>query len=417
LDFRRFADRALSELESVGGPKQERMGHGLRETLSVASASRHPRLTAESIIERPNEIGAGDVSRLEAVILKDSLDWQCARLTECLADCPLPEATFALVRLASADKSKAWWTALQGGRARAALGPKETWPRILKVRNVIATGFADSKAADQDLIEDAKKLLPSLVTRDFEWSDPEGFRAAVRALAEQYDKDTSTKLLIDYLKTAKDELSEEESVFFCLKYVNKLNGVNIGKLGKDVDRLWGPYAGKNMIQVVNDAVKWYGRRGLQPETPAPYKVKDGDLRIVGYRTDDPDSSMIGLWVYEENPREANRTQTVTAGRYVMNYEVSVVHERGNDGGHRAILYNAGAGFKDEDGTGGGVYGIVFWASELPKSEKGISPWRIVIERAPDPKSVLSGRKVFEDWWKEYSPAAAGDKAPEEPPGK
>jgi len=393
VGFKDFFDRAATELSIA----DEGSSHSIAATLA----------------RRGRKLSAADVPRLKELLLTKDTRAEQSHLLDCLAGCPLPEAASALADLARDERSLVWWSALRSDRTIEALGPRDQWPELIKVRMVIASRFSKSEAArDKNVTAGARKALPGLLTSDLKEADFTGFLGVLGDLIEQCDKDTANRAMVDYLKTAKEWVRDDRAVGSVIRHINYLNKVNIAGLGKDVQKTRMGLRQRNLRQVINEALDWYAGGKGSAGIPADYKAKNGDLRFVAYRKKDPEHSVIGLWIYEEKPKEVRRGHVASSGGTELKYEVEVVSER-MAAGRKSVFYSIGFNIDPYEGYGFGVSSVFVWDDELPETVHDFRGWKFVAERANSPKSVLSGTTVFEKWWAKYGPADAAQQYTDE----
>lgn len=406
VDFDGFVDKALDELESI--PAGELLDSRLLmfdDSSALVAQRKRPLGISQSLAERGEHLKAADVERLKKIILAGAAANSPSALVDCLLRCPLVEAQAALADIARSENTVMWWRALRSEKTLKALGPAAGWPRTVRVRSIIASGFISATVeGDKELADDARRLLPALVTREVEFADTEMFQTIMEELVARCDRETATAALTRFVKSARYS-SEEYTVYASVKYVNRLNGVDIAGLGTEAKDWWRNTEPGCMWQVASDAVRWYESRQMYVGLPAGYRAKDRDLRIIVVNKADPDTAAIALWRYDAGLTETGRRHKTTGGKCGIEYEVSV-DASGSDS--RGILYSIGIGvLTDGQSLGPGVYNLLYWDSELPRVYDEFDKWRLVVEHAVEPKSILSGRKVFEEWWAAHGPIDSG----------
>lgn len=244
------------------------------------------------------------------------------------------------------------------------------------------------------------------------------FSEILGRVEKELDRPTATAALVAFLKNT----AERPVPFYVIaKVVRRLNtwhGTNIGGLGgyaqmqREPRKSWYDWGG-----VAEDAVEWH-KTGVDPgSVPVECKSpKKGDLRIVWQDLEDPENSVIGVWVLPAGGVRRIGPFRITQGDKTFYYRLAhqTVHqtrppfqevpgysyqiaiadaERGipNDSLHP---YRANGRIADQE--------LPAKVDLKPANEE--LKWECWIEPLTAPESVLSGTKLFEQWWQSIKTA-------------
>lgn len=314
-----------------------------------------------------------------------------------------PAVGGALAKLAAGDRPWLWWPALEDERTLEALGPREHWSRAIRTRHAIVSGFDDSLDCDEATRTEALALLESAITYEFANLSPEAFMSAARTALAKLDAASADRLAIEFCERAYMLERDSHAVIPFVEHLNDTHNIEIGSLGVGIsDRLYYLYDGP---QMADDVLQWHATGTVPRDVPEGYRAGADDLRVILYDSREPEKSLVGLWIYLDGLLERPRRYVLKAGDRLFRYAIEV----GRSPTPQRMVVNArvvleGKGFTQANES--------FNGSDLPL-EVPVTRFDLdlVVEKADDPKSVLAGTKVFEDWWEKYGPEGVEPQGP------
>jgi len=377
LDFQAYADRAIDFLHEGDLNTRTSMAQALRQN-------------AEGLT-------AAHIERIQNVLLTAEPWANMTILLGCLDDSNLPAATRALAELARDQRSAFWCWALQKPEVVALLGARDTWPLHLEARYVAANGI-DTLEGEARRREIAEYLSGVLSDRQ-RIASLRGFRAAVDCLARLLEPAEASEAFIGYLERTRQYTWGSESVGRITQYISRWHGVDIGGLGDDTDAPLALAYARNWRQVRDDVLAWR-ETGVDPGAALRHaRATPGDLRVVSFHTGDPERSVACLWPAPPQGEHTSRVFTVESAGGAMAFSIEPRPAPGD--WHYRFVWGVDA--EQVIGTSSS-----FNPASLPFANDIMPPYRLVIEHADSPESVLSGTKVFEQWWEKHAPVEETD---------
>jgi len=363
-----------------------------------------------SEIERPGRrLSAANIGRIRE-ILSGEFDGRTAGcLVAALSRCQLPEAAAALVELAGRDDPRLWYPAFHSSQVLfGSLGAFDGWPRKLKVRRLIASGMKTSIVdAGADVVEEAKAVLATIVTPEVEEACSQyQFTELVDALAASAGHDEAIAVMEAYVRRLKDPDAATCTVTRMARYVNRWKGVNIASLGADPEKQSYILSGRDVAAAF---LRWRETGAVTGTPTASRTAKDADLRVVWFDKRRPESGAVALWVSADVPEVIGRREVLAASDSILVWTITpeTYYSSPSSGGPRRFRFDCG--FDVPAPTAPGYTGDSavwdFSLSDLPARREEPDGWTVVIEPALSTDSVLSGTRVFSDWWARYGPAA------------
>lgn len=321
-------------------------------------------------------------------------------------------ATRAMARIAEDPRPWLWVPAMEWLHGRdGALGDPASWDMDLKARWLLVNGNVANEAERRAIEARANELLPTYLTGDLQRMNQSGFDRILRHTVTRLDREKATAAIIGYLRTLPPVESQGDSnrqasaTIDSVRYLNELNGVNIGGLGKPSDTPRGGYDDHDLRQVAADAVAWYDT-GVDPGVmPEGYRAGPGDLRIAWVCKDDREQSLLGIWPAPKDAAARPRQYRLDSSDSFATYCISPqpggaawyvalttgIRMRCNYRGSKSL-------------SSGDLPALVFPGPEdMRNLESSMKSWEIYVERADSPTSVLSGTKAFDEWWAKYGP--------------
>jgi hypothetical protein len=134
------------------------------------------------------------------------------------------------------------------------------------------------------------------------------------------------------------------------------------------------------------------------DIPEGYRARKGDLRVIFIDKQSGEARAVGLYV-TEGPRTRSRQQVIEfPGGGGVAFRVSENPWRDQSGPTVQYLIEVSGGRSS--------WAKYVQAREMPCTFDEWRPFKIHVEHAVSPQSVLSGTKVFDQWWKKYGPEEA-----------
>jgi len=364
---------------------------------------------SQALAEHTDEFSPDDIRRIEQ-ILKEKPDNPL--LWECLSESKLPEATGALGRLELSDNIAVWWRAMGQDNTLSAFGDKDSWPDEVKVRAYIASGPEASET--ESIKAEAEKRMISFLTDGLPTADPVIPDAIFERLAEVADRATVEPIAVSSLRLAS---RRGLPLLAPVRQLNAWYGFNIGGVGASATGEDQPIAGTNPIQAVRDAVHWLDTGEVRIDSSDGYRVTGDDLRVIAYRPESLEKSAIGIWTPSSAPDEFSRVHIARGQAVCAVYSIAPttrmlvpLRHRMNKSRRPPPDYSAEyaiSEYADDGQVLGSSYGSrSFSLTQLPYAIHNEPEHRVVVERADSPESVLSGTKLFDEWWKAHGPVAA-----------
>jgi len=377
-------------------------------------------MAARALVENASKLSDDDVLRLTDAALNGlGPEHNKSLVLEAITSSRAGAVPDALSRLARDPRPWLWWPALRDERCPESAGPVDALQPQLRDRRLIASGFDPAIVSRRAPASDARTLLPALVTPEFEDRDPVAFAAVFELMVAQCGRAAAERAIWSFLTSAKDYARAGKALGLMVKYINLWHGVNIAGLGSDV-KAGLPHANLyGWREIVLDVLNWRDTGQIRPEIPPGYKVTKGDVRIILMKDGQPEAAGISLWVAPNSPAVVGGVRTVKAGSGFLAYSIEPGYGpysgriNGPPGpGRHDLAYEFQCEGSEAstyerayfETSGGGVY-------PLPQVDDRQPGWKIVIERADSLESVLSGTKVFSDWWDKYGASSADSTAP------
>ena len=373
---------------------------------------------ASSFWGRGRFLKAAHVARIGRLI-RDGNSREFTRiLFQALADCPLPEAQAARVEFANDDNPRFWWNVLTLPQARAVPGSFEPLEQKLKIRRLLTLRLDRSKfPADDRTLAEAKSVLPSLITAEvnesIRWVD---FKALIDSVIANCDADAAVATFARFMRGIRDYERAEAAVLRMIYHTNRLKRVSIGGLDPDSALPADPNLGLSIRKLALEYLQWFDTGKAAEDIPSGYRAKAGDMRVLLANGDEAERSAIGLWILDGVPKAVG-ARLLTTPSADLAFTISAKPIRppsatGDVPGY-AIRCRYNIGLKDKEYYGSSEREHEFVPADLPVTLGLEGSWSVVIERADSPQSVVSGTKVFSDWWAKYGAAIS----PVQPSGK
>ncbi len=267
--------------------------------------------------------------------------------------------------------------------------------------------WSDADAAeDGEAADEARRLLPTLLTPELASESPETFMKLFEKMEPLCGRERTQALILELLPSLR-EYYPAAGVF--IRDLNLWNGVDIGGIGATTDtEATTPDGARSWRRVVRDAVEW-GRTGIAPaDRLASRRARDGDLRVVVMPGETPKAAAVCLC----RPPRANEPVSLSdiAGGGDM---IIACETRNVRGPHTAFDVRITLCYSD--GRGGfnrATLGVAYGALPVTSLVYGVT---VTVEDATSPESVLKGTKVLEGWWRRHGPeGVALPEAVEEP---
>jgi hypothetical protein len=325
-----------------------------------------------------------------------------------LKACPLDEATSALVDLANDERPWLWRKPLQEPKVLAALGPADSWPRALKVKRAIASRFAPETVSDAQIAGEARSLLPTLLTDDLAARDPGVFAGIANAVMSQCDRETASHTAFAFIGGTREYAGAGDGIGVMIRYLNLWNGVDVAGLGSDVAKDSPCARLVNWREVCEQFIEWRASGKVAPQRRREGRVSAGDFRVIVVNGEDKENALIDIWSEADDAQAVGRVHVTGHGENFAAYSISPALWPGT--------MSTGPGSYDHE-IQCRVYadGYVLPLNMQPEFALPAKPSRqvrmfggfnrnVFIEAAELPESVLSGTKVFDEWWKAHGPA-------------
>ena len=370
---------------------------------------------AQALVENTSKLSDEDVLRLAAAALNGGgPEHNRPVVLEAITSSRAEAVPEALSRLAGDPRPWLWWRALRDERcAEFARTPAAPAPQ-LRVRRLIASGFNPAIASDSTMASKARVLLPTLITPEFQKSDPVAFAAVFDLLVAQCDRETAERAIWSFLTNAKDYSRAGDAIGLMVKHINLWNGINIADLGSDV-KAGLPHANLyGWREIVLDALEWRDAGSVPSHVPPGYRAKKGDVRVILMKEGQPEKAGISLWIAPDSPAVVGGVHTleVDSGFFAYSIEPSYGPYTGRiDGPPGAGRYDLTYEFECEgyeappwgpvyfETSGGGLYPLRQTADLQPG-------WKVVIESADSAESIVADTRAFSDWWAKYGPSTS-----------
>lgn len=302
-----------------------------------------------------------------------------------------------LAELAADERPWLWWPALSDERTHMALGLVEDWPEKLYAKLLVASGFDDSYDYTTRTYGQALRLLETIITPEFADISPQDFRHAAEMALARLDEEAAQEVAWQFLRQVHSLAPDGRAVIPFVEYLNRTHGVDIGSAGTDVDTQL--YENYDWYQVARDALEWRETGVVPRDVPEGHRAGKADLRVILYDSDSPEKSLVALWTDRGKTDMPLRRYLLQAGDRCLSFTLEV---RPGTGGRNDLSVVLQTVRKDKGSSGSSSS---FERSGLPLDVPlGHLGLNVVIEKADDPESVLSGTKVFADWWEKYGPA-------------
>jgi hypothetical protein len=409
---------------------------------------------AEALAENAHLLDETHVERIERLLFSGDCPPSAAPwLAAALYRCAVADATAVLCDMARDPRPLLWFTALPGGKTIDAFGAAGVLPIDIQAKRLILEKFAIQTS--QEVRTEAARILPSLVSLDLYDLGHEhyDFEDHLPLVARFCDKETATAAMVDFLRAALSRRDSYYGIYLVVKELNAMHGLDLGDLEASpllppwetwVDVSHSITRQRNWHAVAADAINWYETGIHSPLTRAGYRPQEGDFRLVMKAWDDPTLARIYVLpaAYENHCRYYRR-DIVFAG-YEVRYAyidpavdfdalrvddplpVGFSHMRRQQTRRPDQRFYVGMYFRDYeyDAVSQGLTTFAaqgegdsfFSLSDLPvtvldgtvgesrEPDRKPRPVLVVVERADSPESILSGTKVFEDWWEKFGPA-------------
>jgi len=377
MDFERYVDRALE---------------GLRE--GDLNTRTH---IAQALRQHAHDLSAAHIERIKDLLLSSEPWANMTTLLSCLDESKLPAAAEALADLAGNEGSVFWRRGLRKPGVVALLGPRESWPPLLEARYVAANGL-DLGITDEGRRRQIGACLAGMLNDRQRIAECTGFNAAADCLTRLLEPEEATELFVDCLMNSREYAWSPLGIARIVRYINRFNGVDIGGLGTDPDAPLALEHGRNWRQVRDDVLAWR-KTGVDPGAALRgARAMAGDFRIVWFNSEKPEDSIAGLWPAAAAVEYATRSLVVESVGHALAFSVT--------SSHPTAKWSCRFVWETERQTIGSV--CAFNPASLPIAREMMPGCRIVIENADSPESVLSGTKVFEEWWEKYGPEEGAD---------
>jgi hypothetical protein len=363
-------------------------------------------------------LDASHVERITQVLESTDDSDVCRELMMCLMNYRPAGRLAAIRRLSKGDKPWLWWPAVARLSERD-LGDPEDWDDPTRARVALVRGrqwHPSLQSVTDAALADA---LVAVLTPDFCHMQYDPFRSALEKAAAVLDKDTMTRVMIDFIRSSLERdhwgglpfdhhrnYHARGGICRAVRSLNALHGVDIAGLGSDLDAPAPDERGRDWEQNARDALHWYETGRMPGVLPEGYRATAGDLRVVWREKNDPEKGLVFLWSPSVEAPDAPRLHRLENGeRFTVwrtrqsgdspawSFELEMGRIR--DWATREALLLS----KDD------LPSIVFpnpSRKHVPWDDK-TEPWEIHVERADSPDSVLSGTKVFDQWWEKYGP--------------
>jgi len=366
---------------------------------------------ASSGLEKCDSLEDADFQKIKALVMeprweRDAIkqsfwgDDFLRRLMATLSERDGPGTTRALAGLARDPRPWLWWPATRALADRGKLDDVKLKRDELTLRVSLAAPEADFAAGHTADIAEVQPFFTPLFAR---MSPEHSFELAQR-ICTSYNAPAATEAIISFLRKAGDEPPPERIVRYLVTQLNAMNDVDIAGIGKHFDE----YVGASMYsfetqpavcdrrQGIRDAIAWY-ETGVDPGAAEVTctQPKSGDLRVVFFDLDDPENSLIGVWIMPEDTEAWPRTFRVRREDGTLGcYEIIPRHAyRENEEGYsfRLNLWHEGI-------TGSAIGAVAI--EDLPQKVRhhfDLKNWEIWLEPLDAKYSVLSGTELFADW--------------------
>jgi len=338
--------------------------------------------------------------------------WTTGDLMDALAANESAEATRELVEMAGSDWPWLWYRALAEKKVRDALGPVETRTRQLRIRAYVATGCSDGSYLPADAAPgEALEVLESCITADFLEADRRLFEDVLEVFLAKCERERCTEAFVRFARDARNSYFAQEPLSVIIRHINLWYGTDIAGIGGDPGETDALIDERNWRQAAADLVGWRESGTVAQDVPSGYRAAHGDLRILLVDDADKERSGIGLWI-KGDPAGAMRVRSVKSESGELVYSIHRSETTENvvsafQGDYRFYCVTARAGVEYWSGTQ-----TDFSSGGLPKVNAMPGEqieYTVVIEDADNSESVLSGTRVFENWWNTYGADSARGK--------
>ncbi len=322
-----------------------------------------------------------------------------------------------LKRLAECDKPWIWEPLLKRD------GPFERWKKNRQFSRIIATrlvalGMDNWVENPESLKDDAADVLCSMLRP--EYIDRRDAKHWCEQFVKQVGPERGTEVLVRFLhsqlkrsythRTTWHHARPFWAVGQIVRMLNRGHGLNLGRLEDQTAHFYPDWR-----DVIREALYW-SRTGCDPRMlPFDWRPCADDLRIMWYNPNNPELSMIALWPTTLDPNIPITDRMLeTAGDYLGFTIYRSACSAESDPTYDFIV-RAGSERKDSNRRA-----LTFSARQLPlefdlrpidgSEDKKVNwkgPWKIWVESATAPNSVLDGTNVLRAWQGQHLSGSPG----------
>jgi len=353
--------------------------------------------------------------------------WSNYALFMCLRFAEHLDTTDALLELAQTDKVWLWWEAIgyfewKQRKARPRLLELAKTDATLQRRVIQVLGADKVEGASAESVKAAMHQLPELFSLKLLRVWPKVFGEIRSRVKEAGDPETATPLIIRFLQdlynnpgaTQMDGRGDPnaQTVILFVRILNSWHDIDIGSIG--TEKAISDHA-LDWPVVVEEAVHWSRTGGDPANLPVRWKPQPDDLRIIFRSLDAPELSLIGVaefstpcsatsihdmrLVHDFVRYQVNRSNDQTLASYVFDMALGTVMRTSRKHQHTIHANKLPAKLPIQI-VSKNSYGIDQFGRKH-FSRLWVGDWEVWAEKADDEQSVLSGTKLFENWWQRY----------------
>jgi hypothetical protein len=293
---------------------------------------------------------------------------------------------------------------------------------------LIALGLAAAESPSAPPAEAARAILRELLAPALLHFAPDAFAFAAGRVARGLPPADATQALVRFLvrqieawpaaPPAGRPDPTPQGVERVVRWINALNGLNLGFVGDGPDRLMPHGWAYDWRGVAGGTVQWYEDRRNPVLVPVGWSPPAAAVRLVWLNADAPELSVIGLWDPALEPGAQPPFHSMSLAGDFLNYRIVP----GGAGGTRRIEMRAGVM------RGRGIARQAdFHPASLPLDLTGIlletdeatgrrnavwqSRWEVHLEPAAAAESALAGTRLLAEWRRETLGGGSADGAP------